>query len=171
MTKTKDRFDGRVGIAHRIPIEKLADGDRGAKTTVESWVLELPGQSAAWDKYQLSVVTLRDVPDVEPALKHYPGAEYEISLCALDPELGPTHEDVNTLRLLSPWNYITQFHGVLDAEARDACVFMANALARGVLFAEPQGVNGARDLWRRSLADALGGDPDLIGWNAGESDE
>lgn len=166
-THRQPELQGEAGSAFLLPLEPYRAEHPEWSATLASWFFILPRQSPAWDKYQLSVVHLREAPGVPPAVLNYPGAEYEIHFWALDPQLHPAFDVLETWRYLEPTNYVSQFGGVTDEKAIEACEEMARHLVRGHLPAEPQGIHGARELWKTYLQLALGAGPDAVGWNAG----
>lgn len=163
---------GLAGGAERIPVETFGmTADQSA--TLESWLLHLPGQ-AIWHHYTLSMIHLRNIEGVKPAVRQHDEAEYELMLVALDPDKGPTATDRESLHPLRPINFVRQFHfarGSDDDRARRLCATFVVYLVHGDLPAELQGIRGAEELWSRTVDAAvrvvsavpLVGDPDEAG--------
>lgn len=118
--------------------------------TVSLWFITAPGQSPAWDKYLLSVVHLRDVPDVPPAKVNVPGATHEVMLRALDPTKHPTPLNADTWKHLIPINFVEQVQLPDDAAAKELVELAAVAVVRGVLWAEAP-LAGQTEPWRTSI--------------------
>src|SRR5690348_1459188 len=83
MTTLDTPITGPAGRADRV---ELADIPEAAET-VCSWLIEAPGQSPGWDKYNLAVVRLRDnVPGFPQPHHQFDGTTHELLLMALNPE-------------------------------------------------------------------------------------
>jgi hypothetical protein len=115
---------GPLGWARRAVVPT---GHRSAATTVAAWFMHLPGQGIGWDEFLLSVISLEDTSGMPAAHQRYPGAEFELTVSALDPDLGPRVDDVETWLPMVPVNFVGQFHGV----GRDGAARIAEALAAG----------------------------------------
>jgi len=146
-----DYIVGQVGSAK--PINR--DNAPYPETSIAFWLLHIPGISPAWDHYALSVVGLQDRLGIPKAVKKYPEAEYEIMFCAVDSSKNPRADDVNSIHFLQPLNYIDQFHGVSSEKAAQVARVIVKAFVEGSLFPEPQGVVGAKKLFRQTLELAL----------------
>src|SRR4051812_28256938 len=101
------------------------------EATIAAWLLHLPGAHPAWHQYLLSVVHLRPIDGTRPANKHYPEAEYELALVALDPRFQARPDDLETIHHLEPLNVVRQFHGLNDDQARRLCELVAKGLVDG----------------------------------------
>lgn len=146
-----NRIDGPAGYA--IPINR-----RNApypEASVAFWLLHIPGPSPAWDHYALSIVGLQDYFGIPEAVKNYPEAEYEIMFCAVDSKHNPRADITESIRFLQPINYLEQFHGVSSEAATEVAHSMVRAFVDGSLFPEPQGIVGAKKLFRQTLELAL----------------
>jgi hypothetical protein len=91
------------------------------QATLESWLVQ-GNFHPAWTFWQVSAITLADIPGVPPAKKRYDGAEYEFLIASLEsppgsPEVHPDPDDIETLRPLLPLDVVVQFHGVADGHA------------------------------------------------------
>jgi hypothetical protein len=152
MKRTPD-FTGRCGSATRINITALSTRAQGA--SLAAWLLHLPGQHPLWDYYELAVIHLRPIDGTPPPVLYEPDAEYEVIMLALNPEFQPDPDDPGTLHHLTPINYTLQFKGVTDAGAVEAVERVARRFVEGGLIAEPQGIWGARELFRQVFERAL----------------
>ncbi len=104
---------------------------------LESWIIDAPGQSPAWQQYHVGLIHLREIPGVEPAHKQYPEAQYEIMLHALSPDVIAVPDDLQTLRHLHPANHVQQFHGINDEQAVEILRGLVKLVLAGELPAEP----------------------------------
>lgn len=114
--------------------------------TVKAWFLRLPGHHPFWDCYMLSIASLRDMPDVEPAKKWFAEATHEIILVALNPDYDPHPEKRETWAMLRPINYAHQV-AATDEAAINACEIVIGMFEAGSIPAEPQGWQGAREVF------------------------
>ena len=126
-----------------------------SKAQLAFWLLYAPGFSPAWDHYMISVVHLRPVDDEPPVKLHYPSAEYEILVAALDPRPNPVVDNPRTWRSLGV-NYVEQFDGVTDELAILVAKNVAELLTQGSLYVEPVGIRGAREMFRVTLKEIVG---------------
>lgn len=148
-TMTFTGIDGSAGSA--IPFSLPLDRQDPA-AALARWVLHLPGQHPFWSYYLLSVVHLRDLPGFAPAYKRSPDMEHEVTLFALDPAVTPDPDNPATIKVLTPVNYVEQFAGLTDEQARLLGAQLALAFIAGQLLAEPSGISGARELFSKRLA-------------------
>lgn len=84
------------------------------------WVMHRPGAHPAWAWYVVTIIHLRDIPGVRPAVKRYPEAALELSVYALDPDR-PVDIDEGPWHFLMPCELEYQFHGVSDRDATRIC--------------------------------------------------
>jgi hypothetical protein len=93
--------------------------DLDQTATIEAWLVH-GNFNPAWSYWQVAVITLKDIPGVPSAKKHYDEAEYEFQIVALQspPKMHPDPDDVNTLWPLLPPDAVIQFHGISDGHAR-----------------------------------------------------
>jgi hypothetical protein len=131
---TARELRGPAGTARPV---RLPEDAAEATGTLGAWLIQAPGQAAAWEHYMVSVVHLRPIPGTPPPRKSYPEAAYELLLVALDPSREPNEHDPASRVLLRPINAHVQFHGVDDAEAVHILELAAKAVCDGVLPAEP----------------------------------
>ena len=103
--------------------------------TLGCWILTIPGAHPWWHDYLLSIVHLRDIPGVPPAIKHFPEATHEIMLYALDPDVDPPDPDDGDNfhpKFLTPANLVEQIHGVTDEQARSITEKLGRAFVDGI---------------------------------------
>lgn len=89
------------------------------------WLVLCPGDHAFWSHWQISLVTLKDYPDMPPAVRHDPQAEHELVFATVDPMVFKNcrTDDVVTslgaagLAVLHPLDLVVQFHGLSDRAA------------------------------------------------------
>jgi len=96
------------------------NGDQ-SPASIEAWLVSCPGAHVAWDRWVVSVVTLRDIEGVAPAKKQYPEAAYEFMINAIDPAQLDVNPDKPKFEFLRPHDCVAQFHGLTDAQAGELC--------------------------------------------------
>lgn len=97
-----------------------------------------------WSWWYVGLVHLRPLDGAPPANKQYPEAEYELMCMSLDPDPKdgrPKTPDLDKIEagdvlgglpgFLSPPDWIVQFHGVADDQAREVAEHAARAIAHG----------------------------------------
>ncbi len=131
-----DRVDGKYGWAQRAV--HTATRVPQQATTVDQWLMRLPGQGVGWEHFCLAVVHLADTPGMKPAVRRYPQATHELLLLALRRDPPPVIGDWRTWKHLEPANYVRQFHGIDDGEIRKMLHALAAACVNGRLPAETQ---------------------------------
>jgi hypothetical protein len=127
--------EGPFGWARYVPVPI---GHRAAVAAVATWFIHAPGQGIGYDAFRLSVVDLADHEDVPKPVKRYDRAEYELNVCALDPDSGPHPGDIETWRTLLPVNVAEQFHGITREQAAEVAETAAWACVTGRLPVETQ---------------------------------
>jgi hypothetical protein len=147
-TTLGEQMRGPAGHAHEVVTIKVDQPDQQA--TLATWFLNCPGQSAAWDRYLLSVIHLRPIAGVKPAGIRVPGATHEVVLVALDPDKHPHPTKPRTWAFLRPVNVAEQITLPDDNAARHVAKLAARAVVDGVLPAEPA-LSGAIEPWRTTL--------------------
>lgn len=118
--------------------------------TIATWFLDCPGQSPAWRHYVLSIIHLRPIQGVKPAVIARPGATHEIILVALDPQSNPIPSDVETWTHLRPLNFVGQLTLPSDDQAKIVVETLAKAVIDGILWAEPP-LSGQVEPWESQL--------------------
>lgn len=122
---------------------------------VKSWLLTLPDHHPLWDHYSLSVITLAEIPGVPAPVIAVPGATHEILLLALDPNSTPQPDNPESFVYLTPVNYAIQVQLESDTPAIRAGQALVDALLRGYLWAEFQGVQGMKERYDRVVQTAI----------------
>jgi hypothetical protein len=147
VTLIDGRLKGILGTADHLDPQ----AHRETPATLTAWFLTLPGVHPFWPNSLLTVVHLRPAPGAPLPTLIYPQATHELAVFALDPAAQPQPSRVDTWRTLLPPNFVYQFHGLTDSGAASLGDFSAQQVVDGVLWAEPTGMYGARDLWHRLL--------------------
>ena len=118
------------------------------EASLSTWILVCPGQSPAWDHYMLSLIHLRSIEGVRPAIIREPLATHEVIVLALEGK--PVITKPRTWRTLSPANVMEQIELPSDDLAVVLCAEAAQAVVNGILPAEPM-LSGQREPWRTSM--------------------
>lgn len=137
-------WEGRTGTAHEVIVDRPDTSD--ATATLGAWFLRCPHQSIGWECYVLSVIHLRPIPKVRPAVIRAPGATHELIIIALDPDKDPS-PDPTTWHHLVPINLMEQFQVPTDADAVELLDASVRAVLDGELWAEPP-LSGQVEPWR-----------------------
>lgn len=146
-----ERLSGLAGEAVEVLSEMEPPDPIEWSSGVGLWFLYCPGQSPAWDCYQLSCVHLRPiVGESQPPRIAIPHATHEILLYAYDPDKNPTPEDPKTWRMLTPVNVCEQIQVPSDADAKDLLKLAAQNVVDGRLPAEPL-LAGQKEPWHTVL--------------------
>jgi hypothetical protein len=96
----------------------------------------------------MGFISLREIPGVEPASKHYPQAEYEMTIYSVNPEEMPNPDpDRPPFPHLLPLDVVEQFHGVTEAQVERLAVWCVRAVVDGVLSPDQD----FRSEWRRTI--------------------
>lgn len=145
---TGEIIEGVYGTATEIVVDgEPAQPDWAA--TCATWFLHCPGQSPAWEHYQLSIIHLRPIDGVPPAHIRVAGATHEVMLVAIDPTSDP-HPLDRRRRFLRPINVEEQVHLDNDDQAVTLARDCARAVVDGILWAEPP-LSGQVEPWRTAL--------------------
>lgn len=141
-------WTGRAGKATEVIIDKAGTVDETA--TLAVWFLHAPGQSAAWDKYLMSVIHLRHIDGGtrEPVISA-PHATHELLVAALDPSMEPVAEQARWA-CLTPLNVMEQFEVPTDADAVRLLELSVRAVLAGWLWVEPP-LSGQVEPWRSTV--------------------
>jgi len=123
------------------------------------WLLDCPGAHVMWRYWRVSLVHLRPLDGLPPAIKQYPDAEYELVSAALDPDREVNPDQLGSLVPLDPLDFVHHFHGMNDAQAVKLLELLVDAVIRGVLSPD----SDWRTRWRRliwgSVDHVTGGHP------------
>ncbi len=115
---TKQGRFGRAWDRSQFSIEGGDPNDWMA--TVASWVISSTCFHPFWDAWNIYAVSLKDIPGVRPAKKHFPEAEWEIGIVSVEP--GTTIDLGNpkgSVRLLAPVDLVHQVLGISADEVRE----------------------------------------------------
>lgn len=111
------------------------------------WLLNGPFHPM-WSWWAISVIHLRPIEGVRPAVLQYPEAEHELMIVSINPSCYPPDPDgVESLALLQPLDLQYQFHGVGDDNAREICGLVIDAILDGR--GSPD--SDFRGFWKNSL--------------------
>lgn len=141
---------GAAGRATEIVFSMEPSDKPDVSATLAAWFLQCPGQSPAWQHYHLSIIHLRPIPNVEPAVLKRENATHEVMLVALNPKPRPVPEDVMSWHWLRPINFTGQLALPSDEEAKTVLKILARAVADGLLWAEPP-LSGMKEPWESQL--------------------
>jgi hypothetical protein len=97
------------------------------------WFIYCPTAHPLWYAYLLSVIHLREIPDMPPPIIYLPGATHEIILVAMDPEYNPSQSPNPYPYRLVPTNFVAQFIAESDGEARKKCMVALAEIVKGLL--------------------------------------
>ena len=134
--RTGKIYVGAAGRATEILFEGPYERP-DVEATLAMWFFDCPGQSPAWRHYHLSIVHLRTMEGVKPAVITRKGATHQVILVAFDPKENPVPDDMETWCFLRPVNFIGQLTLPSDEHAKKALEVLAKAVAEGMLWAEP----------------------------------
>lgn len=154
--KRGDRFSfpSGIGFSNRIAQQLLIALEPSDPLDWESgignWFIEAPGESPVWQHYMLSAVHLRPIENVKAAHLRFPGATHEFMLVAMDPVRKPDPLNPETWSFLLPVNLSEQVALPNDSEASMLLRRCAEAVTKGVLWAEPL-FSGMVEPWRSFL--------------------
>lgn len=103
-----------------------------------TWLIYAPLAHPHWAWHLLVGVSLADAPGVDPPKKHYPEAEYELMVWALDPRNEPPDPREWPFGsvdgwLLQPPDCVVQFDGPSQDEVSEMFDVVARAVAEGTL--------------------------------------
>ncbi len=127
--------------------------DRPEKVlAISSWLINMPGAHAFWSYWTLSIISLRDVPGVKPAVKRYPEAEYEFMIMAINPEKCPLPDPDLMLTDGYPWltpiDVVEQFHGISEMDCRR----LAEGAIKAILSGQVSPDQDYRPMWKALIA-------------------
>ena len=120
------------------------------EASLATWLVHAPQSHPIWPYKQVCLAHLRPIPGYPDALKHYPEAEYELTVLAVNPETHPDPDpDGKPLTLLLPAEAGVQFHVDSDHEARRICEVSVEYVVDGQLVPDESYSN----LWDSFIAD------------------
>ena len=121
-------------------------------TSLTAWLVNRKGAHPLWSWWCVSVVHLRDISGMPPAKKHYPEAEFELMVVAVDPDHSPDPDKAHEgYPLLSPVDVVHQFHGLSDTDAIRLCAEAVEAIVEHRISPDQD----FRAAWRTNLEFAI----------------
>lgn len=139
-------------------------GPKDWTANVRQYQVNRPGAHPFWSWWVVSCSSLRDIPGVAPAKKHYPEAEHEFVIIALNPDqpVPDPDEQANGRRyqFLTPIDVVHQFNGLDDAQ----CGELVDLAVRMIVERGMSPDQDYRHLWKELIANtvehlATGGHP------------
>ena len=123
-------------------------------TALGSWLVYCPGHHAFWHTWGVNLIHLRGLPGIPPAFKHYPAAQFELVIMAVDPASSPDPDHPEQgFHYLTPPDFCHQFDGVSDATARQMLDFMVKLITEGK--ASPD--SDYQENWKKTVNQTLAG--------------
>ena len=147
---------GRAGRAWRLspPTPEYLETHPDHQAGIVTWLLNVPGAHIAWSWWMLGAISLRDLPGVRPANKHYIGAEFEFMIYALNPERCP-HPDPDQWEggypYLVPSDLVYQSHGLTEDQIRHVVALMVLEIVNGRMSPDQD----YRESWKSLLATTI----------------
>lgn len=140
-------LQGPYGYAESIPVRPETPDQ---EATLCLWLLSLQAtpHDQVLSRYLLSLIHLRDAPDLAPAARDYPEAEYELAVFTLNPK----HREKLVPEFL---NLRIQFHGVTDEQAKAITRKAVRGCLEGVLSVAPDLIPGMRERWFATVRETV----------------
>lgn len=135
----------RVRLAPKGKREKR-DHDAG----LGSWLLFCPGAHLCWSYWWITLIHLRPIEGVRPAVVTMPGAGWEMACWAQDPDAAPDPDDVRTSKPLSPIDWVVQFGSV---QSDEKAVAVAEAVVRAIMRGDVSPDSDFRSFWNKAIPD------------------
>lgn len=137
MDEIKPTYDGPAAKVWSVDPPQ-DDGDPRLAVSLATYLMFAPNAHPHWNWHIMLGVSLRPVEGVPAAVKHYPEAEYELMVFALDPDQEVPDPHTWPLGrgrglLMDPPDAVVQFHGVTDEQAVEVYSLAAKAVADGIL--------------------------------------
>jgi hypothetical protein len=111
-------------------------------------LVHCPGAHACWSYWWLTLLHLRPIEGVRPAVVLSPGAGWEIVSAAQDPDHPPDPDDDATARWLRPIDWAVQF-GEVTSDHEALRVF--DAVVTGIMSGRVSPDSDFRAFWSRSI--------------------
>lgn len=101
--------------------------------TLCGWLVNRPGAHPHWQWWLVGLITLRDIPGIQPARKNYPEAEYELYIYSIDPSTcsSPEPDSPEGYPPLLPLDVLHQFHGLSEKTAKHLTEIMVQNIVAG----------------------------------------
>ena len=87
---------------------------------LKGWLLEVPGAHPFWKFWMVSMIALREMPGVPPAIKDSPDMTHEFSIYTINPEVCPDPDpaaNVHFFPFLHPADVLVQVRLPSDGQA------------------------------------------------------
>ncbi len=124
-----------------------------AAAALNQWIVSGPFHPF-WKFWIVSVVSLKEIPGIEPSKKHYPEAEYEISILSLHPD-HPVDVDAfergECLHPIMPPDLVMQIDGIQETWAIAIVDSMLTVIMSGT--ASPD--SDFRSYWKRFIVNKM----------------
>lgn len=143
-------LSGRAGAAQEQFVQLEPGDNPDFQAHLGSWFILAPLQSPAWDHYILSLIHLRPIEGVEPAVILQKGATHEFQMAAIAREGIPVADNPATWRWLQPVNLSEQVNLPSDEAAVRLLERCVREIVEGRLWAEPP-LAGQVEPWRSVL--------------------
>jgi hypothetical protein len=126
--------------------------DNDAPASLEAWLVRCSWAHPMWDHWLISVVHLRPVNGLPPAVLSYPKAEFELTCIALSPyHVADPDYKAHPFHRLTPTDQALQFDGVTDKQAVTICEDFVDAICRAQLSPDQD----YRQAWKMRLHSLL----------------
>jgi hypothetical protein len=137
--------------AWNLDLSKVPDSPQ-KDLALSSWLVNMPGAHAFWSYWVISLISLRETAGLPPAKRHYPEAEYEFMILAIDPERCPKPDPdrilIEGFPWLSPIDVIEQFHGISEVDCRR----LAEGAIQMILSGRISPDQDYRSAWKQMIA-------------------
>lgn len=137
ISEVEPTYDGMARV-YRIAEPDLATDDPKMKAHVptSNYLIFAPAAHPMWSWHVMMCVNLRPQEGLPPAHLHYPGAQFELMVFALDPDHEPPDPrewKPKKWKFLQPQDVVVQFHGPDDEQVKEMLEKVAEAVANGYL--------------------------------------
>lgn len=153
-------LNGAPWIDHVPPVHEGAAGkawkfshdtsDPRLQVSLGAWLVFAPGAHPFWSWHVVMGIDLGDAEGVQPAVMHYPEAEFELLVMAFSPDFDPP--DPRSARpvehVMEPADACVQFDGVSREQAIEIVELATKACTTGLLVPD----SDHRQRWKDSIA-------------------